>query len=142
MNPMQAKVKEFHDTYGLNDPPHPVIPPREVQALRMRLIEEETDEFRQASDSGNLTDAIKELCDLLYVVLGAANAYGVDIEPFFAEVHRSNMTKLWQDGKVRKNELGKVIKPPTYSPADIQRVLDGVRAFENGSGQSTVSSKQ
>ena len=128
MNSMQDKVKQFHDTYGLDDPSAPTIPPAEVRDLRMRLILEETDELKEAGESGDLPHAIKELCDLLYVVLGTANAYGIDIEPFFAEVHRSNMTKVWPDGNIHKNQYGKVLKPPTYVPADIS----GVLALVNG----------
>jgi predicted HAD superfamily Cof-like phosphohydrolase len=127
MNPLQAKVKAFHDAYGLDDPPVPSIPPPNVRQLRFHLIDEEAAEFREASEAGDLAAAIKELCDLLYVVLGAANAYGIDIEPFFDEVHRSNMTKLWPGGEVRKNAIGKVVKPPTYSPADIRGMLDALR---------------
>jgi predicted HAD superfamily Cof-like phosphohydrolase len=123
MNQMQDKVKRFHDTYGLDDPAGPTMPPVEVQNLRVRLILEEAYEFREAGEGCDLPHAIKELCDLLYVVLGTANAYGIDIEPFFAEVHRSNMTKVWPDGAVHKDANGKVIKPHTYSPADIAGVL-------------------
>jgi predicted HAD superfamily Cof-like phosphohydrolase len=123
MNSMQAKVKEFHAMYRLSDPLQPQIPDAETQRLRMKLIFEEAHEFQQASVQGDLPAAIKELSDLLYVVLGAANAYGVDIEPFFDEVHRSNMTKLWPDGTVHKDAYGKVLKPPTYSPANIERIL-------------------
>jgi predicted HAD superfamily Cof-like phosphohydrolase len=120
---MQVKVKEFHETYGLNDPESPQIPNADVRRLRMRLIFEEAHEFHEASEQGDLPATLKELSDLLYVVLGAANAYGVDIEPFFDEVHRSNMTKLWPDGTVRKDADGKVLKPPTYVPANIMSVL-------------------
>ncbi len=127
MNLLQTKVKAFHDAYGLGDPPGPMIPAPDVLQLRFHLIEEEAQEFREASEAGQLADAIKELCDLLYVVLGAANAFGIDIEPFFDEVHRSNMTKLWPGGDVRKNAIGKVVKPPTYLPADIERILDAMR---------------
>ncbi len=135
MNSMQAKVKQFHDRYDLNDPAAPQIPPAEIRALRMRLILEEAREFDEASANGNLLDAIKELSDLLYVVLGAANAYGVDIEPFFNEVHRSNMTKIWPDGSIHKDSQGKVLKPSTYLPADIEAVLADLRQ----SGASPVN---
>jgi predicted HAD superfamily Cof-like phosphohydrolase len=123
MNLMQDKVKLFHDTYGLDDPSAPTIPPPDVRDLRMRLILEEANELKEAGESGNLPHAIKELCDLLYVVLGTANAYGIDVEPFFAEVHLSNMTKVWPDGKIHKDQYGKVLKPPAYVPADIPSVL-------------------
>ena len=126
MNPMQVQVKAFHDTFGLNDVSSPQIPSAAVQRLRMRLIYEEAQEFAQASAAGDLPHAIKELADLFYVVLGAANAYGVDIEPFFDEVHRSNMTKHWPDGEVRRDADGKILKPPTYSPANIERILEAV----------------
>lgn len=130
MNPLQAKVKAFHAAYGLGDPPSPSIPPPDVRQLRFHLIDEEALEFREASEAGDLPAAVKELCDLLYVVLGAANAFGIDIEPFFEEVHRSNMTKLWPGGEVRKNAIGKVIKPPTYSPADIRSILDSIPLYD------------
>ena len=123
MNSMQDKVKLFHDTYGLDDPFAPRIPPADVRELRMRLILEEANELKEAGESGNLAHAIKELCDLLYVVLGTANAYGIDVEPFFAEVHGSNMTKVWPDGRIHKDQYGKVLKPPTYVPADIPSIL-------------------
>jgi predicted HAD superfamily Cof-like phosphohydrolase len=123
MNSMQAKVKEFHAHYSLPDPSTPSIPPAEIVSLRMRLISEEMEEFEEATAAGDMLAAIKELSDLLYVVLGAANAYGVDIEPFFDEVHRSNMTKTWPDGSIHKDEQGKVLKPPTYSPARLDEIL-------------------
>ena len=123
MNSMQAMVKEFHDHYGLDDPSAPAIPPAAVLDLRARLILEEANELKEAGELGNLPHAIKELCDLLYVVLGTANAYGIDVEPFFAEVHRSNMTKVWPEGKFKKDQFGKVLKPPAYVPADIAGVL-------------------
>ncbi len=123
MNRMQAQVKEFHDRFMGDDPDSPTIPGKAVQHLRLRLIEEEMREFADASAAGDLPAAIKEMCDLLYVVLGTANAYGIDIEPFFAEVHRSNMSKLWDDGIIHKDAFGKVLKPPTYSPANIEGIL-------------------
>ena len=107
MNAMQAKVKEFHAKFMGTDPDQPTIPDEDVQKLRLRLIDEEIREFAEASASGDLPAAIKELCDLLYVVLGTANAYGIDIEPFFDEVHRSNMSKLWNDGASHKDPFGK-----------------------------------
>lgn len=60
---------------------------------------------------------------MLYVVYGAAVTYGIDLEPIFDEIHRSNMSKLWPDGTVQKREDGKVLKPPTYSPADLEPIL-------------------
>jgi predicted HAD superfamily Cof-like phosphohydrolase len=61
--------------------------------------------------------------DSLYVIIGTAVSYGIDIERVFDEVHRSNMTKVWPDGTVHYDEHGKVLKPLTYSRADITEAL-------------------
>jgi len=47
------------------------------------------------------------------------------LEAAFREVHRSNMSKLLEDGSVLRREDGKVLKGPNYSPADIHSVLYG-----------------
>ena len=55
----------------------------------------------------------------MYVVYGTAISYGIDMEPVFKEVQRSNMSKVGG----YKREDGKWVKPPTYSPADIAPIL-------------------
>ena len=62
----------------------------------------------------------KEMADLLYVVYGTAVSYGIDMEPVFREVHRSNLSKV---GGYKRAD-GKWVKPPTYSPADIQPIIE------------------
>lgn len=74
--------------------------------------------------SANWVEMIDALGDLLYVVFGAFVSMGVDAEPVFDEIQRSNMTKLWEDGKAHKNALGKILKPPLWSPPDLKSVLD------------------
>ncbi len=88
------------------------------------------------------------LADIDYVNQGAAVAYGLNLEPFQDEVHSSNMTKLWKaeeldqtlagysvvkkdGGYLVKNEVGKVIKSPSYSQADLKRVMMEQFPLEN-----------
>lgn len=59
------------------------------------------------------------LADLIYVVLYTANVYGIDIAPHFVEVQRSNMSKVGGT----KDKSGKLIKPDTYSPADLTTII-------------------
>ena len=68
----------------------------------------------------NLPNIAKELADLLYVVYGTAVSYGIDLEPVFQEVQRSNMSKVGG----YKREDGKWVKPATYSPAVIKPILE------------------
>jgi predicted HAD superfamily Cof-like phosphohydrolase len=59
------------------------------------------------------------IADLLYVVLYAANVYGIDMQEIWNEVQRSNMTKM--GGEIRAD--GKLIKPATYEPANILPII-------------------
>lgn len=75
-------------------------------------------------DTPNLVDAADAVGDILVVTYGAANRLGVQAPAIFKEVNRSNMTKVWPDGTIhRREEDGKVMKPDTYSPANIEKVL-------------------
>lgn len=57
------------------------------------------------------------------IIRGIAAVYDLPLEKLFDEIHSSNMSKLWPGGEVRKDEGGKVIKPPTYTPAAIEAVI-------------------
>jgi len=95
--------------------------------LNARCIREEAREAAKAIQSGDLAAVAKELCDVIYVAYGAAVAFGLDLEPFWDEVHRSNMAKV--GGPVRAD--GKRLKPPGWVPPDIA----GVLATLNGTDQ-------
>jgi predicted HAD superfamily Cof-like phosphohydrolase len=100
------------------------------------LIREEWEEFAEASRVCDVTGAADALADLLYVVYGAALEWGIPLDDVFVEVHRSNMSKVWPDGTVHYREDGKVLKPPTYSPADVAKVLK-ISAVEDLNASST-----
>ena len=110
-------VRDFHKAFELTVNSRPCTPTGKDQVLRRKLILEELEEFIDAKSLTGIADA---LGDLLYVVYGAAVTYGIDMEPVFNEIHRSNMTKIWPDGKVHKNDDGKVIKPSGYLPANVE----------------------
>lgn len=115
-------VLQFHRKFGM---PAPTTPKwaHDRQDLRLDLIEEEVNEFLDEIEAEDLPKAVKEACDVVYVMVGWVIEQGVDFDKAFAEVHRSNMSKVWDDGQVRFREDGKVLKPPGYSPADIEGVI-------------------
>jgi predicted HAD superfamily Cof-like phosphohydrolase len=102
---------------------YPVFPEEHIQKLRVDLIEEELDELQLGIDNQDIVEVADALTDLLYVIYGAGQAFGIDLDECFQEVHCSNMSKLGQDGRVIKREDGKVLKPNTYFPPDIASVL-------------------
>jgi len=102
---------------------YPVFPEEHIQKLRVDLIEEELDELQLGIDNQDIVEVADALTDLLYVIYGAGQAFGIDLDECFQEVHCSNMSKLGEDGRVIKREDGKVMKPNTYFPPDIASVL-------------------
>jgi len=114
MSPEQRMVREFHEKYGapLKSAPGLISPKDRLR--RARLIFTEAAEFIEAADKEDLPEMVDALADLLVVVYGAALEMGVDLEPVFAEVHRSNMSK-----NGGKDAGGKILKGPGFTPPDI-----------------------
>ena len=116
----QIMLRHFHRAFELLISDEPTVDiPGDVTTLRKKLIEEEFIELQEAMENKDIVKIADGLGDLLYVVYGTAVSYGIDMEPIFNEIHRSNMSKMWPDGKIHKNEFGKVVKPDYYSPADL-----------------------
>jgi predicted HAD superfamily Cof-like phosphohydrolase len=121
MHEAQRKVREFHERFGVTSNDRPTWPGDAVHRLRMSLVDEEVAELRNAGERGDLVGAADALGDLLYVVYGAAEAYGIDLEPVFEEIHRSNMSKGGREPGCRPD--GKVDKGERYSPPRVREVL-------------------
>jgi predicted HAD superfamily Cof-like phosphohydrolase len=110
-------------------------------ALRAGLIQEEwnevaaellnygigniVEESLTGGKSSDLEALAKELADLLYVVYGTADLLDIPLEAVFAEVHRSNMSKVGPNGEVLRREDGKVLKPDNYRQADVHGAMTG-----------------
>lgn len=123
MSDEQSMVEEFHRKFDIAIQTIPADITEETKRLRARLIQEEFDELKESMAGGNLSSVAKELADLLYVVYGTAVSYGIDMEPVFREVHRSNLSKV---GGYKRDD-GKWVKPATYSPACLEPILDAQR---------------
>ena len=117
-----AAVLEFHSKLGVLIGERPAIPGQSVVALRLRLIEEELAELRQAIGKSDVVEVADALADLLYVTYGTAISFGIDIRPIFKEVQRSNMNKL--GGATRED--GKVLKPEGWQPPVIKPLLENM----------------
>lgn len=95
---------------NVNGPPGPQFD------MYCALIEEEHTELKQALADNNDVEVLDALIDILVVTIGAIHSAGYDAEGAWKEVMRSNFSKVGEDGKVRKREDGKVLKPKSYSP--------------------------
>lgn len=121
MKKQQEMVREFMEKAGQETPVIPQVPNPLVQVLRLRLHKEEAvEELDQAFMRNDLVLIADSIADSLVVILGTAVACGINIEPIFDEVMRSNMSKFI-DGHLDPG--GKWIKGPSYSPAEIKPLL-------------------
>ncbi|MET9119919.1 MazG nucleotide pyrophosphohydrolase domain-containing protein [Streptomyces sp. NPDC004528] len=139
--PYEEAVAEFHRAFGVQQKDSSSAALRDVLRTRAVLVAEEFIEVQDALAS--LTTAsqhnawpaeewenlAKELADLLYVVFGTADLLGIPMARVFEVVHRSNMSKLGEDGKPIYREDGKVLKGPNYQPADLSEIVDWLNGY-------------
>ena len=120
------RVHEFMQTFNQEIKTKAEWPDEKICDLRVDLIAEELDELKDAiyNKDGTLVDVADALTDLLVVVYGAGHAFGIDLNECFKEVHRSNMSKLGEDGKPIYREDGKVLKGPNYSEPDLKGIVN------------------
>lgn len=114
-------VLEFHKKFGVTRGSLPAEPANlKTVILRETLILEECAELSETLRAGNLPGIADGLADLVYVLLGTAITYGIDLRPVWNEVHRTNMLK--EGGNTRKD--GKILKPEGWEPPCIAELLE------------------
>ena len=83
------------------------------------LIKEEHDELVVAINNSDRVETLDALVDILVVTIGAIHSMGADAEGAWREVMSTNFAKIGEDGKVRKREDGKVLKPPGWKAPEL-----------------------
>lgn len=118
------------------------LPSKEAVELYATLVEEEYTELMDAYNIGDTVGVIDGAIDLLYVTSGLLHAMGLNPQPFWDEVQRSNMSKFLLETcvfcggegcadcsgkgefyKVLRREDGKILKGPSYFPPDLKKIL-------------------
>ena len=117
------KVGLFMTTFGQEVKKKSGFSSNKINDLRINLIEEELNEFKDAMSKKDLKEVADALTDILYVTYGAGHAFGINLDDCFEEVQKSNMSKLGSDGKPIYNEHGKVMKGPNYFKPNLNKFL-------------------
>ena len=117
------KVGLFMKTFGQEVKIKAGLSTEKINELRISLVNEELEEFKEAIKSNDLKEVADALTDILSVTYGAAHAFGINLDKCFEEVQKSNMSKLSEDGKPIYNEAGKVMKGPKYFKPDLNKFL-------------------
>ena len=114
------QAKEFRTRYQLQNKTG-----RSVRSYQKNLIVEEFKEFLEAEGflfmhgKNHQEHALKELAELVYVCYQYAENMGWFLDEALDRVHKSNMSKLDDDGNPIYREDGKVLKGPNYKPPNL-----------------------
>lgn len=126
MKKQLQQLWDFQSVYDQTRNTKPTLINPTESMLRYELGKEELIEYLEACNNDDIVEVTDALADQLYILLGTMVAHGMQgiIKDVFNEVHRSNMSKLGEDGKPIYREDGKVLKGPNYSPPNIGKFLD------------------
>ena len=121
---LSSQAQEFRAAYQIGN-----STALSVRTRQKDLITEEFKEFLEAE--GMLfrlgpnfkPDCLKELADLVYVCYQYAANMDWDLDKALDRIHKSNMSKLDEDGKPIYREDGKVLKGPNYKPPDLSDLI-------------------
>ena len=117
---ISEQAKEFRTKYQLSNKTD-----RSQRSYQKNLIVEEFKEFLEAEGflfmhgKNHQEHALKELADLVYVAYQYAENMGWFLDEALDRVHKSNMSKLDDDGNPIYREDGKVLKGPNYQPPNL-----------------------
>jgi predicted HAD superfamily Cof-like phosphohydrolase len=119
-------VAEFHTTFKIGNAENIQLIDEREYTLRYNLIKEENEEYLQACKQGDIVEIADALGDQLYILFGTILKHGLEhkIEAIYDEIHRSNMSKLDENGEPIFREDGKILKSSGYFRPDIKKILD------------------
>ncbi len=121
---LSNQAKEFRTTYHVGNSIS-----RESRSRQKDLIVEEFKEFLEAdgrlfrTGSEPKADCLKELADLVYVCYQYAENQRWDLDEALDRVHKSNMSKLDDNGQPIFRQDGKVLKGPNYAPPNLEDLV-------------------
>src|SRR5688572_23439 len=118
-------VEEFHDVFKIGNASEITLIDEKDFMLRYNLIKEENEEYLEACKNGDIIEIADALGDQLYILFGTILKHGLQhkIEEVYDEIHRSNMSKLDENGQPIFREDGKIMKSDKYFKPDIGKIL-------------------
>ena len=147
-SPHYRRVRTFMQKVGQPTPSSPVIPDEPTRILRAKLIFEEAletitalgveirasdgqtsvivndpegEHLFEASGEVDLEAVVDGCADISVVTVGTLISFGVDDEPVLREVDEANLRKFEPGSYMRED--GKWMKPPQWTPPDIEGIL-------------------
>ncbi len=113
-----SDVDDFIVTLEQDKCVKPEVPQGDLLNLRLKLIEEEWNEIKEAVENDQIDGLIDGCLDLIYVTAGFILAAGVpadDAQRLWEMIHKANMEKIGGP----RDENGKILKPAGWKHPDI-----------------------
>lgn len=92
--------------------------------LYLKLIKEEFKELTEAYKNKDIVEIADACADLKWVIEGLELTLNLPQQKVWDEVARSNISKIGSDGKVKRREDGKILKPDDWTPPNIKKILE------------------
>lgn len=123
---LDSQIQEMHNMYGLPINSVPTVGSAATLQDRFRnfhtILSAEIEEIRaihlDAPALYILVDVADLLGDIIIYCRSEALKYGIPIDDVLHIIMKSNLSKLGEDGKPIKDERGKVLKGPNFSPPE------------------------
>jgi predicted HAD superfamily Cof-like phosphohydrolase len=119
-------VARFHEKFDLPTELGPQPNDEERMKFRIKFLEEELKEFKDAYAEGDHAKMFDALIDLTYVAMGSAYCLGYPWQEGWDRVQWANMNKVraQEDGSdSARHSRFDVVKPPGWMPPDLVSVL-------------------
>lgn len=115
-------VGAFHDKFNVPGAEEPSFLPWEAWNFRVKFLQEELQELRDAHAANDMHGAADALVDLVYVAYGTAIKMGLGPvwDELWANVQGANMAKVraTSAGQSKRGSSLDVIKPEGWTPPD------------------------
>ena len=121
MDDMWACIELFHKKFGLEKASIPQLVDQECMDFRIKFMEEELQEFREAVENKDKVKAFDALLDLVYVAMGTAYLCNFPWKAGWQYVQHANMQKkrVNHASESKRGSQFDIVKPNGWVSPDI-----------------------
>ncbi len=126
---MMQDIEAFHHKFGLVYEGQVRTLPKDLLEFRIKFMQEELDEYKEAAEAGDKEKQFDALIDLCYVALGTAYLQGLYNvwDEGWARVQRANMAKIRVQRKnftlSKRQSPFDVVKPKGWVAPDLRDLV-------------------
>lgn len=114
-------VSEFLEAHSQILPSSPEVATNvEGRAFRQKCIKDDAAYLQDAIAREDLADIAKGCVESIQFIIGAALAYGIDLQPAWEANHLNNMALP----DATDPESGRIVVPEKHSEVDFQAIID------------------